>query len=270
MRIPSSVSLLILSLVLVISSCRPERELDDESQTTADYAICKMGFSTIIPTTNNITVNEEGVRAMSVYSCASVTLSTGDTTNWPANGDTLVYEVNYGTGCVDHDGRLKQGKLWVSFISDYANPGGQVKIIPDAFKVDGIEFQGEILLTNNGNLQFSQTITNGKCLGSNWTVMYDGTTTTTWLSGAGTPADATDDVYQVSENSTGTNRDGRTFTVATVTPIVKNSNCQWISTGIIDVTPSGLSTRRIDFGSGSCDNSATITINGNTFNFEMQ
>jgi hypothetical protein len=269
MKINSLLSLLVI-LILTFSSCQREREIDDESQTTTDYSYCKMGFNTIIPLTNNITVNEEGVRQLSVYSCATITLFSGDTTNWPSNGDTLVYEVNFGTGCIDHDGRLKQGKLWVSFISDYANSGGQVKLVPDAYKVDGVEFQGEILLTNQGNYQFSQTITGGKCLSSDWTILYDGTTTITWLSGYSTPADPNDDIYQISENSTGTNRNNRTFTVSTITPIVKNSDCKWISSGIIDITPNGLATRRIDFGTTGCDNQANITINGNTFNFEMQ
>jgi hypothetical protein len=270
MRYNSTLFLLLIALLQTFSSCKREQEVDDESQTSTDYSYCKMGFGTMIPITNNITVNEEGVRELSVYSCASITLFSGDTTNWPANLDTLVYEVDYGTACVDHDGRLKQGKLWVSFISDYANQGGQVIIIPDLYKVDGIEYQGEIHLRNDGNYQFTQTIIGGKCLASDWTILYEGTTTTTWLNGYGTPADPNDDIYQVSENSTGTNRNNRSFSVATVTPIIKKSNCKWITSGIIDLTPSGLATRRIDFGAGDCDPSASITINGNTFNFEMQ
>lgn len=270
MNIKSLSFLFFLILIISLSSCDREQEVDNESQTTTDYAYCKMGFNTIIPTTNNITVNEEGVREISAYSCANITLFSGDTTNWPANNDTLVYEVNYGIGCVDHDGRLKQGKLWVSFISDYANAGGQVKIVPESYRVDGIEFQGEILLSNNGNYQFSQTITGGKCLTSDWTISYEGTTTTTWLGGNGTPADPSDDIYQISENSSGTNRNGRTFSVSTISPLVKYSNCKWISSGVVDITPSGLATRRIDFGSTGCDGEATISINGNTFNFEMQ
>lgn len=257
-------------LTIFASSCQREREIDSETQTAVDYAYCKMGFSTILPTTNNITVNEEGVREMGVYTCATVTLTSGDTTNWPANGDTLIYQVDYGTGCIDHDGRLKQGILMVSFISDYGNSGGKVNLVPNNFKVDGIEYQGILELTNNGNNQFTQVITNGKCVGSNWNITYQGTTTTTWLAGSSTPADPSDDIYQVSENSTGTNRNGRSFSVATITPLTKNSNCKWISSGIMDVTPSGLATRRIDFGSGTCDNEASVTINGNTFNFEMQ
>lgn len=260
----------ILMLAIFFSACKREREVDDESQTATDYAYCKMGFGTIITTTNNITVNEEGVRQIHLYTCATVTLFSGDTTNWPANGDTLKYEVNYGTGCIDHDGRIKKGKLWVSFVSDYANAGGQVQVLPENFFVNGIEYQGEFSFTNNGNHQYLQTISNGKCLGNSWTVLYDGTTSIEWLNGYDTPADPFDDVYQVSENSTGTNRNSRTFTVETITPIIKKSDCKWISSGIIDITPSGLATRRIDFGATDCDSLATITINGNTFNFEMQ
>lgn len=250
-------------------SCNREEAPDDDTDTATDFAYCKMGFGTMIPTGNNITVNEEGVRQMGVYTCATVTLISGDTTNWP-NGDTLVYEVDYGTACTDHDGRIKQGKLYFSFVSDYGNTGGRLEITTQNYKVNGIEYQGEIILMNDGNNTFTQTIIGGKCLANSWTVLYEGTTTITWLSGFGTPAIPEDDIYQISENSTGTNRNGKTFSVATITPMVKKSDCEWISNGIIDVTPSGLATRRIDFGSGDCDNQATVTINGNVLNFEMQ
>jgi hypothetical protein len=39
--------------------------------------------------------------------------------------------------------------------------------------------------------------------------------------------------------------------------------------GIIEVTPDNVSPRLIDFGTGSCDNAATVTVNGNIYNVEL-
>lgn len=255
---------------LLFTSCKKE-EADTDTQSAVDYAYLKLGFNTILPVTNNITVNEEGLDKTNTYTCATVTRIAGDTTNWPASGDTLVYEVNYGTiGCVDHDGRTKTGILIVSFYSNFQLTGGQVKVEPSNFKVDGLAYEGAMTLQNNGNYSFTKVITNGKCIASTWTIEYDGTNTLTWLSGYNTPADPLDDSYSYSESADCMNRKGTAFTVGTTSAIVKNCDCKWISQGTVEITPSGLATRTIDFGTGLCDNDATLTINGKVFNFEMQ
>lgn len=255
---------------IFMSSCKKE-EADTDTQSAVDYAYLKLGYNTILPVTNNITVNEEGLDKTNTYTCASVTLIAGDTTNWPASGDTLVYEVNYGTtGCVDHDGRTKTGILTVSFYNDFKLSGGLVKIEPTNFKVDGFTYEGTMTLQNNGGYSYSKVVANGKCIASTWTVEYDGTTTLTWLSGYNTPADPTDDSYSYSETADCINRKGSAFTVGTTSAIVKDCNCKWISQGTVEITPAGLATRTIDFGTGTCDDDATLTINGKVFNFEMQ
>jgi hypothetical protein len=37
----------------------------------------------------------------------------------------------------------------------------------------------------------------------------------------------------------------------------------------MELTPEGKSKRIIDFGNGNCDNKATITIDGNKFQFDL-
>lgn len=255
---------------LVIQSCQ-KKEVDNDTQSTTDYAYLRMGFNTTVPLANNITVNEEGVKSMEAYSCANVTLTSGDTTNWPANGDTLVYTVDYGTtGCIDSDGRLKQGMVTVAFISDFSLAGGKIIMDMSAFYVDNIKYAGHIELTNTGNNTYTSVLTNGICTNSSWQISYSGTTTFTWLSGSSTPADPSDDTYEYTENGTAINRAGRTFTIVTDNPLHKDADCKWISSGTVSITPDGLATRTVDFGSGTCDNQAKMTINGRVFDFNMQ
>jgi hypothetical protein len=52
-------------------------------------------------------------------------------------------------------------------------------------------------------------------------------------------------------------------------PVEKRASCTWITKGRIDLTPEGLATRTVDYGDGTCDDKATLTINGNTFQFQM-
>lgn len=41
--------------------------------------------------------------------------------------------------------------------------------------------------------------------------------------------------------------------------------CPWIVSGVMEIVPGTLATRTVDRGSGSCDGTATVTINGITF-----
>ena len=255
---------------LLFSACK-KQEFDSDTQSATDYAYLRMGFNTTLPLANNITVNEEGVKAMEVYTCATVTHISGDTTNWPLNGDTLVYTVDYGTiGCTDHDGRFKQGLVTVYFYDDFAVQGGTIKMIPTDYYVDFVKYSGTITMTNNGNHVFTTVVSNGVCSTNNWTITYSGTTVFTWLSGHTTPADPTDDSYTITENGSGVNRNGKSFTIATTAPLHKDSGCKWIKSGTVEITPAGLMTRTIDFGGGTCDDDATMTIDGRVFEFSMQ
>ena len=90
-----------------------------------------------------------------------------------------------------------------------------------------------------------------------------------------TPLNPFDDEFAVYGNANGTNRNGKTFTVnvSSGDPIVRKMSCQWVSDGTFDITPDGLATRTVDFGypnNGACDDKATLTIKGNTFEFTMQ
>lgn len=253
---------------LFAASCKKEK-IDNDTQSATDYAVAKMGYNTFLPITNGITVNEEGLER-ALYSCATITRISGDTTNWPANGDTLVFKADFGNGCLDSDARTKKGILWLYFYDNFHFSNATVKVIPDNYYVDNVKYEGTIILKNNGNYSYTRTVSNGTCSTPNWTIKYDGTATFTWTSGYNTPDDLTDDDYTYTENSTGINRNSKSFTVTTTTPLVKKYGCKWISSGKLEIKPEGLATRMIDFGNGTCDNNATLTINDRVFSFSMQ
>jgi hypothetical protein len=52
--------------------------------------------------------------------------------------------------------------------------------------------------------------------------------------------------------------------------LVKKGDCKWIVSGQFEIVPEGLSARSVDFGDGTCDNKAKVTINGNVFEIVMQ
>jgi hypothetical protein len=56
------------------------------------------------------------------------------------------------------------------------------------------------------------------------------------------------------------------YNVGTTTPLLTLPACAFFVTGRIDVTPQGRSLRTLDFGTGNCDNQATLIADGITRN----
>lgn len=259
-------ALAITAMMFIIVSCK-KKEVDKDTQSSVDFSLAESGYSGVLPAVNQIGIDEEGVNKANT--CATVTIESGDTATFPANPVTL--RIDYGTsGCVDYDGRLKQGILFVTFHDVFTNQGAQVDITFDNFFVNAIRYEGSMTLIHNGNYSYTQTVTNGQCTASDWEILYDGTSTYDWVGGLGTPEDPTDDEFHYTNNSTCTNRRGENFTVTTDAPIVKRNSCKWIQSGVLNVAPDGKAVRTFDFGNNTCDEFATVTINGNTFEFEMQ
>ena len=69
-----------------------------------------------------------------------------------------------------------------------------------------------------------------------------------------------DDVWRIEGSSSGTTRAGTSWTASYPSALVKKNSCQWFSSGSVLVTPLGEVPRTINFGDGTCDNKATLTI----------
>lgn len=262
----------LIALTLVLSAgltlgCR-KSEVDKDTQSSVDYSVAEAGYGGVLPVMNQIGIEEDGLNK-SNSTCATITwLNPNDTVginNWP-----ITIELDYGTtGCLDYDGKFKQGKVIASFHDKFSNTGAMVDITLVDYYVNSTEYQGTLTLKNDGNNTYSSTVHDGKCVGSDWTIEYGGTSTITWLTGSGTPADATDDSFEYHNSSTCKNREGRSFTVLTTVPLLKTNNCEYIAKGVVEITPEELATRTIDYGDGSCDDEASVSVNGNTFVFKL-
>lgn len=79
---------------------------------------------------------------------------------------------------------------------------------------------------------------------------------------------------QLDGTASGTNTGGESF-VATATALVKDFGGCWIGnihnhpiiSGTLDYTPGTRALRHVDFGNGACDNTAVLTIKGQTYTF---
>jgi hypothetical protein len=115
-----------------------------------------------------------------------------------------------------------------------------------------IDVAGQIIKANNGG-----------------TITWNSNTVLEWLSGESTPGVWWDDVYQLTGSENGTGADGKNYTVTIITPLKKKLNCKWLESGTMEILPQGSSLITLDFGSGTCDNQATATMNGTVYPITM-
>ncbi len=270
----NKVFLTITILALFFNSCK-KKEIDNETQSITDNILCEQEFMRIIATINAKAINNQGVKRLSgglnlnTHSCPHDS-TIGDTT-WVSTTDLPGILLNYGTGCTDDiDGKLRSGKIEARFSKSFDSIGCVVTITLSNYIVSGLNYSGTVRYTKNSPTSFNLEITNGVCSKLPWSIQWNSTRMVVWKSGFNTPVDETDDVIEITGTASGVNREGKPYEVVIKTPLSKTTNCKWLQSGTFEITPKDLKVRTVDFGSGSCDNEGTYSIEGKTIRFVMQ
>ncbi len=283
----TKIVLLFVTIITAVmfNSCKKNGDAtqpDSEVQSAVDYGICEREFTQMGPTSTNLTIKTKGCPTGRLFGVEQI-LSTCDTLTKIA-GDTLwasgghidpTYQYDFGAcNANTFDGQTRTGKWQITFRDGgWAHVGSKmvIKLLGYStsmvsYTCDSIVFKNDKV--TNGVHTFTIDIVNAKCATATWTVSYNSSKvikvdTKNNLN----PAD--DDVTVVSGTANGVNREGRSFTV-TISNLFKPASCKYITTGIITITPNGLKTRTINFGSGTCDDDATMTVDGSTIPFKLQ
>lgn len=265
---------------LVVVGCKKDEEEPIDTQTTAsqDNSTAQNIFQDIKRVVEEAATDEgqsnQKKTGYSFGNCATVSISPAWTdTIWPK-----VLTIDFGsTNCTGNYGVNRRGKLVITMTGRYRDEGSEITVQPDNYYVNDHKIEGTKKLTNNGrnssnNLTYTINVTNGKLTYPNGDIAYwESTRTNEWVAGEGTTlwtdgfSGICDDEYLITGSATGVNRNGLSYTVNITSALKKKVCCRWIVSGRVDIEPNGLLTRTIDFGSGSCDALATITINGNSF-----
>jgi hypothetical protein len=279
-------SILIVSSVITLNSCKKKTEVDNESQSVVDNAMCEQQFMSIQPVTNTKGITQSGIKR-SASTCESWiilgALNNGTNTPNPAQ-DTIsnalgvyqngpvTFQIDYGTvGCIGFDGVYRTGKLNITLPRRFSHTdSNQVVVDLIGYQANGVNFSGQVKVTRTNSLTCTVEVINGHCTNGSWNIDYSGTKTITQIGGQNTAGDESDDIISISGSSQGVNRDNRGFTTSITNPLIKKSSCKFITSGSLDLTPDGFKTRTVDFGSGACDDDATYTVNGQTISFKLK
>lgn len=272
-------ALVIVSIALATTSCKKDEEdekIDNETTTAQDNALAQNIFDDMKKVVEEAVENDTTSKiSFSFGTCATVTVNPAwaDTATWPKT-----VTIDFGTtNCTGINGVKRRGKLVVNLTGKYRNQGSVLTVNPTNYYVNDYLVEGTKTITNLGrntanNLHFSVNVSNAKITSPSGEVStWNSTRTNEWVEGESTIGllNLCDDVYLISGSANGVSRTGKPYTVNITSPLRKQICCRWIVSGTLVISPTGLLNRTIDFGSGACDNSATITIAGNTFTFAM-
>lgn len=229
-----------------------DQAVSDNLNSDAEYVLNEAAVDNDFAGSRTTSVTQ----TMNVLSCATVTVTPG----FPKT-----ISIDFGAGCTSTNGVTRSGKINVT-LSDSLRKSGSIAVMTfDNYIVSGYKKEGTITWTNtsqNGIKSWTRNDANGKVTapdGHYW--VHSGTQTVVQTEGSSTPLNLLDDVFSTTGSATVTNSAGTSRTSTIVLPLEKKVICENIDSGTIKIQgPSHYAT--IDFGDGTCDRLATVSIDG--------
>jgi hypothetical protein len=204
--------------------------------------------------------------------CFTVTVSPRDPLVFPKT-----VTIDYGTtGCKGRDGKVRTGKVITVYSKPMMVPGAQAVTEFDNYTVDGVIVKGRHVVKNNSSssvLIITRLVQNGQLIKPNGNyIKWSAEHTQTQVAGLGTPGFPRDDEWSITGGARGETKRGNDiieWSRVIVEPLHKAFTCRWIDKGIVKITRNDKEAR-LNFGNGTCDNLATITVNGVTREIKLK
>ena len=181
----------------------------------------------------------------------------------------LQITIDFGSGCTGRDGRTRKGKIIVVYTGHLFIPGNSATTSFDGYYLDDIKVEGMHKLTNTGTTDkksYTTQVINAKLSQSNGNyIQWNSEKTVSQIEGGATPLLGLDDAYNITGQAGGSVQiDGKYFqwSTAITAPLTKRFTCRWIAKGTLSLKKGSDAVAVLDYGSGSCDNKATFTVNG--------
>lgn len=191
-----------------------------------------------------------------------------------AGGYPITILIDYGTGIETHKGKVISGKVSIEISGPRKTDGTSrtVKFMAcaiDSIGIDGVikeTFNGDNTVTRKSTFESDVTYT----LPDASTVTRVGTSVREWLQGLDTPTDRSDDRIQTTGSILVSTSAGDKFIRLIKTPVIRLGDCKYPVEGTIQYTKNGTEFALLDYGSGECDNLATVTTDGTTVEIELK
>ena len=113
-------SILIVSTIITLNSCKKKTEVDNETQTVVDNALCEQQFISVAPVVNQKGSGSPKQQGFRVNNCGTGTwISPSDTAIDALGAYTFsvipTFTLDYSSNtCSDNDNITKNGKLYIT------------------------------------------------------------------------------------------------------------------------------------------------------------
>jgi hypothetical protein len=261
----------ITSFVILVTGCKKDDNIQLEDKTISqDDAYAESTFENVSDmadeaydmSTGNHLKSTEGNR-MFLSDCATVTL---DTNVFPHE-----LTIDFGdTNCLCHDGKYRRGIIIITFTGRYRHPGTVITHGFENYYVNDNSVDGTKVVTNmgeneNGNLYFTiEVVGVVQKVGDSSTFSWNSSRVREWIQGSDTK-NRWDDIYLLTGTAHGTRPNGLTWEKEIINPLRLELACRFIVSGTVEIRPQDRPVRLLDYGTGECDNIATVTVNGETY-----
>lgn len=270
MKIKTSkiVSVTLIAAVLFLNSCKKEETLindssdnstnvEAESQLTINNSMFKLQslLPKLIAQKSGSFKNEDIIGSMD---CATITL---DTSSSPY---TAYFDFG-PTGCVGSDGIRYKGNVTAQFINENMDqPGDWFSFNFRNFRQDTLLMNGDLRITYNGlngNGNATSTIHFNMLTNcSTNAISLNGDNTFTCETFLRDTTISSDDQTRITGGGTVITSGGNRYTQTVTTPLlsVDESCSQFFVSGTLLLSAPGIRSKTIDYGTGTCDNKATV------------
>jgi len=260
----SSVLVFFTLFIFTFTSCENDDNItntEDAVKTTEDAALAEAMFDDAF---NQAEVYENSTnKDASVDDCYPViTIEYPEGTPFPR-----IVTIDFGAGdCMTTDSVVRSGKIIVETTAFFLEEGSKRIVTFEEFTVNGYQIDGTHIITNMGKNDAGNWVRRTEIDGSVTTpegqvITRVSTRDREWIEGIETPFFFWDDVFSITGNAIGVNRDGVAYSSEITIPLIKARNCRWVQEGEITITTED-GTAVINYGDGTCDNVATVTVNG--------
>lgn len=283
-------SSMLLFSMLIISSCQKENSqngTEEEQEIAASRASseseseAEIVFNGIFD--DAMGVNDEvGVGGTGVFGRLNVCPTVTITRLNPPDLFPVKIVMDFGAnGCVGQDGHFRKGKVITIYTNRLLVPGAIATTTFDGFYFDSTKVEGTHKITNtstsNTTRQFTVVITNAKLTKPNGNfIEWNSEKVITQMEGLNTPIPL-DDIFKIEGGSRGVVKRGALLVgwqSTILEPLVKRFNCRWIVRGVVRTVRLNATTNTpwvalLNFGNGTCDNLAVVTINGVSYQITL-
>ncbi|MGK0211710.1 MAG: hypothetical protein ACI9D4_002044, partial [Polaribacter sp.] len=270
----SKTIVVLLSVLVVFTSCSEDTEsevtdsnadltLEQSKQAAKTDEVSTKAFN-IIETAFIENEEEKGATTSLFSDCVEITIS--------AENDITFIILDFGFGCELNNGNIVAGKIHISY-TPIQNDTRNITYSFEDFYINsrGIEGGGTIFREHSnasGNPQSTLHKNIVVTFESGLVATVDGVRVREWVEGVGSGT-WMDNVYLVTGNWTADFSSGFSRSVLVTYSLRREATCQFFVSGTVDVSRNDIS-GTLNYGDGTCDNTAILTVNGNEYIITLQ